>query len=95
MNTDTKQPEIRCLPNLMFGRCIPRKQKVTIDLVVFTVLIFIAIFGFLSYTLVLTSSPTKDFSYYYLGIVSLVSNLIALIILITTLFSKNSNDKVE
>jgi hypothetical protein len=45
--------------------------------------------------LVLTSSPTKDSSYYYLGMVSLVSNSIALIILIATLFSKNSNDKVK
>jgi heme A synthase len=71
-----------------------RKQK-TVFWWFLLSLIFIAIFGFLSYTLVLTSSPTKDSSYYYLGMVSLVSNSIALIILIATLFSKNSNDKVK
>jgi hypothetical protein len=86
-----------CLGGLLFSILAlraKRKQK-TVFWWFLLSLIFIAIFGFLSYTLVLTSSPTKDSSYYYLGMVSLVSNSFALIILIATLFSKNSNDKVE
>jgi heme A synthase len=67
-----------------------RKQK-TVFWWFLLSLIFIAIFGFLSYSMVLTSNPTQDSIYYYIGAISLVSNSIALIILIATLFSKNSN----
>lgn len=54
-------------------------------------MICIGLFGIISYSLFATSSPTKDAFYYWLGISTLISNTIAVIILIKTLFTA-SND---
>ncbi len=51
-------------------------------------LIFIGLFGLISYSLVLTSSLKKDAGWYYLGFSSLIANAIALFVLLITLFVK-------
>ncbi len=50
--------------------------------------IFISIFSYISCAFVSVSSPTKDAFYYYLGLSTLVSNGIAVFILVITLFLK-------
>lgn len=52
-------------------------------------LLFILIFSVLSYSIVATSSPTKDSVYFFVGVLSLASNFIALVILTYALLSKN------
>ncbi len=51
-------------------------------------LIFIGFFGVIAYSLFITSGPTKDKGYYYLAIITLITNALALLILIKTLFTK-------
>jgi len=48
-------------------------------------LIFIGVFGFLSYALFKTDSPTNNPGYYYLGLSSLVANALAFLLLVITL----------
>lgn len=52
-------------------------------------LIFIGFFGVIAYSLFITSGPTKDKGYYYLSIITLITNALALLILIKTLFTKS------
>lgn len=51
-------------------------------------LIFIGFFGTIAYSLFITSGPTKDKGYYYLAIITLITNALAALILIKTLFTK-------
>ncbi|MBM3186724.1 MAG: hypothetical protein FJZ67_10525 [Bacteroidetes bacterium] len=51
--------------------------------------ICIGIFGYMGYGFLLTSSPTSDSFWYYFGIISIISNALALLILILTLFKSN------
>jgi hypothetical protein len=44
-------------------------------------------FGTIAYSLVITSSPTHDRGWYYMGATTLVSNLLALVILTRTLLA--------
>ena len=52
-------------------------------------LIFIGFFGTIAYSLFITSGPAKDKGYYYLAIITLITNALALLILIKTLFTKS------
>ena len=52
-------------------------------------LICIGFFGYLGYGLYKTSSPTVDSFWYYFGLISLISNTLALFILILALFKRN------
>jgi len=52
-------------------------------------LIFIGFFGIIAYSLFITSGPTKDKGYYYLAIITLVTNALAVLILIKTLYTKS------
>jgi hypothetical protein len=51
-------------------------------------LICIGIFGYLGYALYFTSSPTKDPFWFYFGITSLVSNGLALFIVLVAIFKR-------
>jgi hypothetical protein len=51
-------------------------------------LVCIGIFGFMGYAFFKTSSPLSDAFYYYLGIVTLVANSLALIILFLAFFKR-------
>jgi hypothetical protein len=51
-------------------------------------LICIGIFGYLGYALYFTSSPTKDQFWFYFGITSLVSNGLALFIVLVAIFKR-------
>jgi len=51
-------------------------------------IICIILFSILSYSLVYTSSPKKDAFYFYLGLSSLISNVIAVFVLIRTFLVK-------
>ncbi len=51
-------------------------------------LICIGIFGYLGYALYFTSSPTKDPLWFYFGITSLVSNGLALFIVLVAIFKR-------
>lgn len=48
----------------------------------------IGIFGYAGYGFYLTSSPTVDIFWYYFGITSMISNSLALIIIILALIKK-------
>jgi zinc transporter ZupT len=52
-------------------------------------LICIAIFGYMGYAVYFTSSPSVDSFWYYFGLISLISNSLALFILILALFKRN------
>ena len=52
-------------------------------------LICIAFFGYIGYALIVTSSPTVDSFWYYLGITSLIANSLALLILLLTILKRN------
>jgi hypothetical protein len=54
-------------------------------------LVFIGIFGLISYSLVITSSAKKDAGWYYLGISTIIANCLACLILIVTLIKKPIN----
>jgi hypothetical protein len=51
--------------------------------------ICIGIFGYIGCGLIITSSPTSDSFWYYFGIISMISNALALLILILALFKRN------
>lgn len=48
----------------------------------------VAFYGFLAYSLVVTSSPQKDAGYYWIGITTLITNSLALILLFHKLIRK-------
>jgi hypothetical protein len=50
--------------------------------------ICIAAFGYMGYGFYVTSSPNHDTFYYYLGIVTLIANGLATLILIATILKK-------
>ena len=52
-------------------------------------LICIAFFGYIGYALIVTSSPTVDSFWYYLGITSLIANSLALLILLLKILNRN------
>ena len=52
-------------------------------------LICIGLFGYMGYALYVTSSPTIDQFWYYFGITSIISNALALLILILASFKSN------
>jgi hypothetical protein len=52
-------------------------------------LICIGIFGFMGYAFFKTSSPLSDAFYYYLGIITLAANGLALFILFLAFFKRN------
>ncbi len=56
-------------------------------------LICIVFFSVLSFSLFKTSSPNKDVVYYYVGLGSLITNSIAIALLILTIFTNNK--KIE
>jgi peptidoglycan/LPS O-acetylase OafA/YrhL len=58
-------------------------------------LIFIGLFGVLSYSFVITSGPAKDPGWYYLGLSTLVANGIAVFILLVTLFTKSYQNGIS
>lgn len=45
-----------------------------------------ALYGTIGYSLVLTSSPTVDSGYYYLGLTTLISNGLAVLVLVFRFF---------
>ena len=51
-------------------------------------LLCIAFFGYMGYALYFTSSPTKDPFWFYFGITSLVSNGLALFIVLLAIFKR-------
>ena len=51
-------------------------------------LLCIAFFGYMGYALFFTSSPTKDPFWFYFGITSLVSNGLALFIVLLAIFNR-------
>ena len=51
-------------------------------------LLCIAFFGYMGYALYFTSSPTKDPFWFYFGITSLVSNGLALFIVLLAIFNR-------
>jgi hypothetical protein len=51
-------------------------------------LLCIAFFGYMGYALFFTSSPTKDPFWFYFGITSLVSNGLALFIVLLAIFKR-------
>ena len=52
-------------------------------------LICIAFFSYIGYALIVTSSPTVDSFWYYLGITSLIANALAALILLLTILKRN------
>ncbi len=52
-------------------------------------LICIGFFGYMGYAFYVTSSPTIDSFWYYFGITSIVSNSLALFIVILALIKRN------
>jgi len=63
------------------------KGRAGIGWIVLT-LLAAGVFGTISYSLVITSSPGHDAGWYYLGLSALVANGVALLILILSLFIK-------
>lgn len=51
-------------------------------------LLCIAFFGYMGYAVYITSSPTKDPFWFYLGITSIVSNSLALFIVLLAIFKR-------
>jgi hypothetical protein len=52
-------------------------------------LICIAFFGYMGYAVYFTSSPSVDSFWYYFGIISLLSNALAALILLFTILKRN------
>lgn len=55
-------------------------------------IVCISLFSFISYIFFKTSSPTKDVIYYYLGLSTLIANVLAVFILISTLIISKKSD---
>ena len=53
-------------------------------------LLCISIFGFISYSLIYTSSPHKDAGWYWLGISTLIANGIAVLVVLKSFFVQKS-----
>jgi hypothetical protein len=56
-------------------------------------LICIVFFSVLSFSLFKTSSPIKDVVYYYVGLGSLITNSIAIVLLLITIFTNNKKNE--
>jgi len=54
-------------------------------------LIFMIVFGYVSWALFKTSSPKHDAFWYYLGLSTLISNGIALFNIVSTIFTKRAD----
>jgi hypothetical protein len=65
-----------------------RRQKTVIWWFILS-MIFISTFSYIANSFIVSSSPTKDSFFYYLGLSTLVFNGIAALVLLITLFSKN------
>jgi hypothetical protein len=75
---------------LAFGIIALSTQRFWLKLLLFLlVLISVAFFGVLSYSLIKTSSPAHDAIYYYFGMISFIGNALGLLFAFISLFKKN------